>query len=130
MFYKRAIITIDVSIEDTFKYLSQKYDSTLYKEAAKMSLGYVPEIETQKCEENKSLEFSCKSRDPITKLKIGGWRWGYELSTTTEGKTKVEIWYSYSLFLALMGGGTIGHQAANEICETASALEALSRGRS
>lgn len=59
---------------------------------------------------------------------IGGWKWGYELKALSEAETEVEIRYSYGLWMAFLGAGTIGHQAANEIVETAISLDALSQG--
>ena len=78
--------------------------------------------------ENKRIEFYVRGRDPILRMSIGGWNWGYELKQLSESETEVEIWYTYGLWMAFLGLGTTGHQASNEIVETAISVDAYLRG--
>ena len=127
MFTKRAILTIDAPKEKIFNYLISRYKSEAFIEASKLTKGYVPKVIQKECNEADSFEFSVRGRDPLSGIFIGGWKWGYKLTVLSELSTKVEIWYSYGLFMAFLGMGTIGHQAANEITETAMALDALTK---
>jgi hypothetical protein len=56
---------------------------------------------------------------------IGGWEWDYQLRAVAETATEVTICYRWSWVFSLLGAGTMRHQAANELVETAMALDAL-----
>ena len=58
-------------------------------------------------------------------MKISSWTWTYELIPISEESTRVSIEYRWGLMLSFLALSTAGHQAANEITETAMALNAL-----
>ena len=127
MFEKRYSIQVPLPVEDVFDYLRSRYDSRDYREASAATKGYVPRIECVDEEENRRVEFKVPGRDPFLHICIAGWRWGYRFYPLTSSETQVEIWYRWGLWQAVLGAGTIGHQAANEITEAVLALDALSR---
>lgn len=126
MFSKTAILKIPLNVEPIYNFLRFSHESKIYKDASLMVKGYVPNIKCTKEVKNNKLAFEVPGRDPILKIFIGGWKWEYIFSPISDTETEVQITYKYGLFMALLGMGTIGHQAANEIVETATALDALS----
>ncbi|MBM81195.1 MAG: hypothetical protein CMJ78_11460 [Planctomycetaceae bacterium] len=59
-------------------------------------------------------------------ISFGGWKWGFDVRQLSGDVTRIMAWYHWGIFMSFAGLGTMGHQASNEIIETALALEALS----
>ena len=116
-------------IDQVYDYLEKRYNSTLYADASEQTKGYMPKIEIREATKNSFLSFYVKGHDPFTGLSVGSWKWSYTLTQEAGGMTKLKIAYEYGLFMSFISGGTVGHQAANEICETALALDALSNAQ-
>jgi len=74
---------------------------------------------------DETVVFEVAGRDPILRISIGGWEWGYNLRAVSATVTEVTVWYRWSFLMTVFGCGTTGGQAANEIVELALALDAL-----
>ena len=129
MFAVYAELEVGCPIAETYAYLKDRYKTDVYRSVCMMTKGYVPEIQTVEEQENKRLTFYVAGRDALLKFKTPGWRWTYELARLDDHKTKVALTYQWGLLLLLLSAFTIRHQAANELVETALALEALAAKR-
>jgi hypothetical protein len=94
-----------------------------------MAKGYVPEVHCVEEQENERLSFSCAGRDSLLRFKTGSWTWTYQLTRLESDRTKVAITYQWSAWLSLLSVFTARLQAANELIETAMALDALAANR-
>lgn len=127
MFTKSVTVNVNAPRSAIYAYLKTRYQSPVYRNAELDAKGYVPDVQLKRAERDSSLEFWVKARDPLLRISYGGWTWGYELRSLSEGQTEVRIWYRYGLFMALACIGTIGLQASNEISGTVLALVALEK---
>jgi hypothetical protein len=123
--------SVDVSAPHAivYQYLQTRYDSETHRSASLATKGYVPNVTCLEAAPNNRLVFQVRGRDTILRIFVGGWRWTYEIETVNESVSRVRITYRWGWEMSLLGAGTIGHQACNEITETAMALDALSWGR-
>jgi hypothetical protein len=121
-----ATVKVSAPAPLVFRYLSERYERPAHLEASMASKGYVAPIRRLECEEGQKLSFSCRGRDPVLRIWIGGWKWSYELASLDHSLTEVTIRYQWSWGMAILAAGTTKHQAANELTETAMALDALS----
>lgn len=108
-----------------YAYLRDRHKTHVYRSVCMMTKGYVPEIRCVAEQENERLSFSVAARDALFRFKTGSWRWTYELTRLEDDRTKVTITYQWSVLLSLLSAFTVRHQAANEVIETALALDAL-----
>lgn len=108
-----------------YDYLRHRYDGDVFREASMAAKGYVPPIELVEASEPAKLVFTVPGRDGLLELAVGSWSWGYNIEAITEGQAKVTIWYEWGLGTGILGAGTVKLQAANEVVETAMALDAL-----
>ena len=125
MFSRQTTITVPVAVEHVYRFLRTRYDSPNVTKAEMDTKGYVPRVRWLEEDENTRLVFSVPARDPILRISFGGWKCEYNLKPVSSSSTQVAIRYTYSVWMAFFGMGTMGHQAANEIAETVSALDAL-----
>ncbi len=125
MFEKKAIITVSLPAAPIYDYLRHRYESRNYRQASLAVKGYQPAIECRREEQNRHLEFWVRGRDALLKFPTSSWTWTYDLKPISDSETEVEIGYRYPWPLAIMGFGTIAHQAGSEIIETVLALDAL-----
>jgi hypothetical protein len=119
-----ATVVITKSCETIYCYLQGRYQGQQYRAASMATKGYVPELQCLSSEPNRKLVFQVAGRDPLLGS-VGGWKWEYELNPIGSEATQVLIRYSWGLGMSLLGGGTVHHQASNELVETVMALEAL-----
>ncbi len=126
MFQKRATITISTNCQKTYEYLRTRYDSEIHKSVSLATKGYIPPIIHVSEVKNERLAYKVAGHDYLLGS-LSNWEWGYELKVISDEITQVDIWYKWDLILAIFGIGTIGHQVANEMVETAMALDALAR---
>jgi hypothetical protein len=94
-----------------------------------MTKGYVPKIHCVEEQENERLSFSVAGRDSLFRFKLGSWTWTYQMTSLERDRTKVAITYQWSIWLSLLSMFTVRHQAANELIETAMALDALAANK-
>jgi carbon monoxide dehydrogenase subunit G len=66
--------------------------------------------------------------DPLSGHSSQGWAITYRFSEAGAGVTEVEVSVEYGMGLALLGLGTMGAQAQNEVLNRISALLALEHG--
>jgi hypothetical protein len=69
-----------------------------------------------------------RAQDPLTGASFQGWTILYGFSDVGAGVTEVEVSVEYGAGLALLGFGTMGPQAQNEVLNRISALLALEHG--
>lgn len=119
-----AQVSIRRSASDTYSYLRHRYESDVYRSASMMSKGYVPKIECIDARPDEHISFRVAGRDAVFKTKAPGWQWQYDLKPSGD-TTTVSITYTWGILLSLASSFTARHQAANELVETAMALDAL-----
>lgn len=122
---KSVTVVIEAPVRTVFRYLDRKYDTQLFQHAALEAYGRKLSARKLDAVEDQSLRYEADGCDTLTGWRVGSWTWGYEMSPLTQVSTKVTIWYEYGPWLVFASAGTAGHQAATEITETVSALEAL-----
>ncbi len=108
--------------------LRDRYKTDVFQSVSRMTKGYVPEIQCVDERENERLSFSAAGRDGLFHFKTSGWTWTYQLTRLEDDRTKVTITYEWSVVLSLLSMFTVRLQAANELVETALALDALASG--
>jgi len=118
-------IEINIKTDIVYENLKERYNSQRFKNASLETKGYIPPIILKENKENSKLVFTSKGHDSLTKMKIGGWQWSYDLKELDGNRTEVIISYEWSLFMTIMSFFTVKHQAANELCETVLSLDAL-----
>jgi hypothetical protein len=121
----RATVPVAAPIEVVYSYLLDRYYRPAHCETSQATKGYVPAVRCLDAEEPYFVRFQVKGRDPLLRIHYGGWQWEYQLQPTAEGATNVTICYRWSWLMSLLGAGTTRAQAANELVETAMALDAL-----
>lgn len=121
----KSTIKFNTEVDAVYKYLKERYSSERFKKASMDTKGYVPKVVLIEDEINSKLVFSAKGHDPLIKMKIGGWQWGYSLKKIGEKQTEVSLFYEWSSTMTLLSLWTIKHQAANELTETVMSLDAL-----
>ena len=123
-----ASVTVPLPRARVYHYLRGRYEMPTFKYAALEAKGYMPRIERVVDDEPRKLVFWVRGRDGLLKFPIGGWRWSYDLASASGSETKVTIRYEWSWLMCLLTAWTVRLQAANELVETARALEALAQG--
>jgi len=88
----------------------------------------VPNVTCVEAEPSKRLVFQVPGRDPVLRFFISGWTWSYVIEPTNAKACRVTICYRWDWLMGMLGGGTMRHQASNELTETAMALNALTWG--
>lgn len=121
----KSTIKINKEVDGIYKYLKERYNSERFKKVSIDTKGYVPKIVLTEDEINSKLVFTAKGHDPLTKMKIGGWEWGYKLKKIQEKQTEISLYYEWNSIMSFLSLWTIKHQAANELTETVMALDAL-----
>ena len=122
-------IEVPVDLPVVYRYLRDRYDGEAYRFASLSVKGYVPSVMRVVEIDNRSLRFTVPGRDPLLRMPIGSWTWGYDIESAAAGRTRITIEYTWSVLLSVLSAWTVRHQAANEIAETALALQALAFGR-
>jgi hypothetical protein len=118
-------LEINIEIDVVYNNLKNRYNSERFKKASIDTKGYVPPIELIKNEVNSKLIFKAKGSDPLTKMKIGEWKWSYDFRDLGEKRTEIIISYEWSSLMEFLTLFTIKHQAANELTETVLSLDSL-----
>ena len=124
-----ASVEVAALSETVYRYLQSRYSREAHRSASLATKGYVPDVTCLEAVSNKRLVFQVRGRDPILRIFLGGWMWMYEIEPVSEYGSRVRITYHWSPWMSLLGGGTMRHQACNEITEMAMALDALGWGR-
>ena len=114
---------------EVYAYLRGRYETHVFRSICMMAKGYVPEIHCVEEQENERLSFSVASRDSLLRFTTGSWTWTYQLTRLDTDRTKVAITYRWGILLSLLSLFTVRHQAANELIETAMALDALAANK-
>lgn len=123
----KTVIEFDLKIEDIYNNLKNRYETERFKKVSIEVKGYCPSIKLLKSEANSKLIFSVQGYDPLLKINIGSWQWGYLLKEIGDNKTELTIFYKWNLLMTLLSMGTIKHQAGNELIETVMALDSLEK---
>jgi len=118
-------ISIARPVSQVYAYLKNRYNSDVFESICKMTKGYVPKVECLEEVEDERLSFRVPARDTVLLFRIGSWTWSYQLTAIGDGLTKVGITYEWGIWLDLVTMFTAKHQAANELVETALAIDAL-----
>ena len=113
-----------------YAYLRDRYKTDVFRSVSMMTKGYVPDIQCVEQQENERLSFSVAGRDSLLHFNVGSWAWTYQLTRLTDNITKVAITYEWSVLISLLSAFTARFQAANELVETALALDALAANKS
>ena len=124
-----ASIEVAASADSIYQYLRARYDREAHRSTSFATKGYVPNIHCVEEVPNKRVAYHVAGRDPMLHVSFGGWNWSYDIEPLSPLVSRVTIRYHWSWMMALLGLGTMRHQAGNEITETAMALDALSWGR-
>jgi len=112
-----------------YAYLRDRYKTATFRSICMMTKGYVPDIHCVEERENERLSFSVAGRDSLLRFKTGSWAWTYQLTRVGSDRTSVAITYQWGILLSLLSVFTARHQAANELVETAMALDALATSK-
>ena len=120
-----TIIDVSVAIDRVYRYLRGRFDSDAYRAACEATLGYLPGVKCIEAVENKQLRFAAAGRDALHGFRIPGWSWSYDLSSGSDGKTRVTIQYQWTLLASVVSFWTARSQASKAIIDTVMALEAL-----
>jgi hypothetical protein len=121
----QASLRVSAPAPLVFRYLDERYQRQAHVETSLATKGYVPAIRCLAREEGEKLMYYCRGRDPMLRISIGGWKWSYEVASLDHSLTEVTIRYDWGWFTAMLGVGTMRHQAANELVETAMAIDGL-----
>ena len=108
-----------------YAYLRDRYKTDVFRSVCMMTKGYVPEVRCVEELEDERVSFSVAGRDSLLRINISSWVWTYQLTRLDDDRTTVVITYKWSVLLSLLSMFTARLQAANELVETALALEAL-----
>jgi hypothetical protein len=122
-------LEIDCPATQVYAYLRDRYKAHVFRSVCMMAKGYVPDIHCVEERDNERIAFSVAARDSLLHFKTGSWTWTYDLTRLESGRTKVAITYRWGILLALLSMFTVRHQAANEVVETAMALDALAANK-
>ncbi len=118
-------VTVARPVGEVYAYLKERYQSHVFRSVCMMTKGYVPEIACVAEQANERLTFRAAGRDSLLRFTMGGWTWSYDLASLAPAQTKVAITYRWSVWMSIISLFTVRHQAANELIETAMALEAM-----
>ena len=122
-------VETECPITIVYAYLKGRYQGDTFRSVSMMTRGYVPEVHRLEEQENERLSFRVAGRDSLLHFKTRSWRWTYELTPLHDGRTKVAITYEWDLLFSLLTMFTARGQAANELTETALAIDALTASK-
>lgn len=125
-----AEVEVSRPVADVFRYLRDRYTSSTFRSVCMKAKGYVPECQCLEERENEHLVFWVAGRDGLLRFRISGWKWTYDLVPVGSDETRVAITYRWSPWVSLLSMFTARGQAANELTETALALDALAANKS
>src|SRR5947199_6879936 len=111
----RATLSVAAPVEVIYRYLRERYHRPAHCLTSQATKGYVPTIVCLEDDEPFHLSFSVKGRDSSQRTAVGSWEWEYDLVAVTATTAEVTICYRWSWWMGFLGGGTIRHQAANEL---------------
>lgn len=124
----KAEIEVACPASGVYTWLRDRYSDPRFRAVCRMAKGYEPVVERLSADAHERLAFRVAGRDPILRCALGAWEWSYDLTAVSAERTRVAIRYRWSAWLSFLACGTAGHQAANEIGETATGLIALEQG--
>jgi hypothetical protein len=117
-------IGVSVPIDRVYRYLRGRFDSA-YRAACAATLGYLPGVKCIEAVENKRLSFTAAGRDSYMAFRIPDWSWSYDLSSESDGQTRVTIRYEWGFLTSVVSFWTARSQASKAIIDNVMALEAL-----
>lgn len=120
-----ATASVSAPASEVYRYLRDRYGRELHRTVSLETKGYIPAVKCVEELEPRRIIFQVRGRDPVLRFFIGGWTWCYDIEPDGETMSRVTIRYEWGWLMSILGAGTTRHQAANEIVETALALEAL-----